>query len=90
MNQEYGSPEPQNPERDALLQQWEQLLDQGRGWDSIQFLIEHQLPIGDDSIMDALDSLERFAIGASRLGDHQSYERLMREYDAILEWRFGA
>jgi len=64
----------------------ENLLQQGKGWEAIQKAIESNI-IGDDIVMDALDSVEQFMERAGQAGDTAEYERLEQELHRIEEWR---
>lgn len=77
------NPTPEQREAERAV---ETLLQQGKGWEAIQLAIETQI-IGDDIVMDALDSVEQFMERARVAGDTAEYERLQEESRRIEEWR---
>lgn len=73
-------------ERNLAERMVEDLLQQGKGWEAIRIGVESKF-IGDDIVMDALDSVEQFMGRARDAGDTVEYERLQAELRRIEEWR---
>jgi hypothetical protein len=75
---------PQNPEGELTPEERrrEELLDQGKGWEALQYALQEGLPLGDDAVFDALD-----AVKAALERDPMSIS-LREERMKILRWRF--